>query len=208
MPNFARRIAPLAHMGNVRDLQTDMSPDDATLVSSARHGDRWAEEALYRRHVGYIAGMVMRLLGGAPEAEDVVQDTFAIALDRLDTVRDPSAVRAWFAQIAISQVRRRIRRAKLLVRIGFQTSLDHTQLESLAVEEADAETRAELSKLGAALGRLPTDDRLAWMLRYVEGEQLKDIARLCHCSLATVKRRLAAASSQLRKYVDSLEVPS
>jgi RNA polymerase sigma-70 factor (ECF subfamily) len=208
MTTFARRIAPLARTDNVRDLQTDMSPDDATLVTSARHGDRWAEEALYRRHVGYVAGMVMRLLGGAPEAEDVVQDTFAIALDRLDTVRDPSAVRAWFAQIAVSQVRRRIRRAKLLARLGFQSSLDHAQLESLAVEEADAETRAELSKLGAALARLPTDDRLAWMLRYVEGEPLKDIARLCDCSLATVKRRVAAASKELRKYIESWEVES
>ena len=206
MSTFARRAARLPRTDNVRDLQSGMAADDATLVSSARHGDRWAEEALYRRHVGYVAGMVTRLLGGAPEAEDVVQDTFAIGLDRLDTVRDPASVRAWFAQIAVSQVRRRLRRTKLLARIGLHPSLDHTQLESLAVEEADAETRAELAKLGAALGKLATNDRLAWMLRFVEGEPLKEIARLCDCSLATVKRRVAAATKELRKYVDSLEV--
>jgi len=208
MTPSARRVVPLARMDNVRDLQTDKAPDDATLVSSACHGDRCAEEALYRRHVGYVAGMVTRLLGGAPEAEDVVQDTFAIGLERLDTVRNPGAVRAWFAQIAVSQVRRRLRRTKLLTRIGLHPSLDHTQLESLAIEEADAETRAELAKLGAALGKLPTDDRLAWMLRFVEGEPFKEIARLCDCSLATVKRRVAAASSELRKHVESLEVES
>jgi RNA polymerase sigma-70 factor, ECF subfamily len=186
-----------------------MAADDASLVASARHGDRWAEECLYRRHVGYVAGMVTRLLGGAPEAEDVVQDTFAIGLDRLDTVRDPAAVRAWFAQIAVSQVRRRLRRTRLLVRIGLHPPLDPTHLESLAVQETDVETRVELAKLGVALGKLTPDDRLAWMLRFVEGEPLKDIARLCDCSLATVKRRVAAATKELRKhvdYVDSLEV--
>jgi RNA polymerase sigma-70 factor (ECF subfamily) len=205
-------VAPIAHKlasradDNVRDLPSDTAPDDATLVWNARRGDRWAEEALYRRHVGYIAGMVARLLGGAVEAEDVVQDTFALGLDRLRTLRDPAAVRAWLAQIAVSQVRRRLRRTKLLTRLGLHPSLDHLQLESLAVEEADADTRAELASLGEALARLPTDDRLAWMLRHVEGQPLKDVARLSRCSLATAKRRIAAASQELRRYGDWLEV--
>jgi RNA polymerase sigma-70 factor (ECF subfamily) len=205
MPPNARKRAETPIADNVRDLPRDTAPDDATLVVSARHGDKWAEEVLYRRHVAYIAGMVSRLLGGAVEAEDVVQDTFALALDRIATVRDPAAIRAWFAQIAVSQVRRRLRRTKLLARLGLYPSLDLAQLESLAVEDADAEMRAELNRLGAALARIPTDDRLAWMLRHVEGHPLKDVARLCDCSLATVKRRVTAASSELRKHVDVLE---
>jgi RNA polymerase sigma-70 factor, ECF subfamily len=204
----ARQFALRPADDNVRDLPRDTAPDDATLVQSARQGDRWAEEALYRRHVAYVAGMVARLLGGASEAEDVVQDTFALGLDRLATLREPAAVRAWFAQIAVSQVRRRLRRVKLLKRLGLHPSKDHAQLESLAVEEADAETRAELAKLGSALAKLSTDARLTWMLRHVEGEPLKEIARLSGCSLATVKRRLLAASNELRKHVDWMEVES
>ena len=205
MAPIAQKLASRAD-DNVRDLPSDAAPDDATLVANARRGDRWAEEALYRRHVGYIAGMVARLLGGAVEAEDVVQDTFALGLDRLGTLRDPAAVRAWLAQIAVSQVRRRLRRTKLLTRLGLHPSLDHLQLESMAVEEADADTRAELASLGEALAKLPTDDRLAWMLRHVEGQPLKEVARVSGCSLATAKRRIAAASHELRRYYDWLEV--
>ena len=205
MAPIAQKLASRAD-DNVRDLPSDAAPDDATLVANARRGDRWAEEALYRRHVGYIAGMVARLLGGAVEAEDVVQDTFALGLDRLGTLRDPAAVRAWLAQIAVSQVRRRLRRTKLLTRLGLHPSLDHLQLESMAVEEADADTRAELVSLGEALAKLPTDDRLAWMLRHVEGQPLKEVARVSGCSLATAKRRIAAASRELRRYDDWLEV--
>ena len=135
-----------------------------------------------------LFSIAYRMLASASEAEDVVQDTFAVGLDRLASLREPSAVRAWFAQIAVSQVRRRLRRTKLLARLGLHPSVDHAQLESLAVEEADAETRAELTRLGKALAELSTDARLTWMLRHVEGEPLKEVARLSGCSLATVKR--------------------
>ena len=139
-----RKLPSRPKADNVRELPEAAIPDDASLVVRARGGDRWAEEALYRRHVAYITGTVVRLLGRSAEAEDVVQDTFAIALDQLGAVRDPSAIRAWFGQIAVSQVRRRLRRIKLLSRLGFYPPIDHVELEELAVQEADAETRAEL----------------------------------------------------------------
>ena len=202
-----RKLSPPPAGDNVHELPEGSIADDASLVLRARGGDRWAEEALYRRHVAYIAGMVLRLLGRSEEAEDVVQDTFAIGLDKLGAVREPSSIRAWFGQIAVSQVRRRLRRTKLLSRLGIYPSIDHVELEELAVQEGDAETRAELAQLGTALAELSTNERLAWMLRHVEGESMKDVAQLCGCSLATAKRRVLAASNHLRRRVDSLEVP-
>jgi RNA polymerase sigma-70 factor, ECF subfamily len=202
-----RKLSSRSAGDKVRELPEASIPDDESLVLRARSGDRWAEEALYRRHVAYIAGMVLRLLGRSAEAEDVVQDTFAIGLDQIGAVREPSSIRAWFGQIAVSQVRRRLRRLKLLSRLGFYPPIDHVELEELAVQEADAETRAELAEIGTVLAELSTNERLAWMLRYVEGESLKNVALLCGCSLATAKRRVLAASTHLRRRGHSLEVP-
>jgi RNA polymerase sigma-70 factor (ECF subfamily) len=50
-----------------------------------------------------------------------------------------------------------------------------------------------------ALDRLGTAERLAWTLRHVEGERLDAVAQLCGCSLATAKRRIAAANAHVRK---------
>ena len=128
-------------------------------------------------------------------------------LDQIGTARaggDPRLVRPNRREPGAAQIASH----KLLARLGLHPSLDHLQLESLAVEDADAETRAELAELGGALAQLPTDQRLAWMLRYVEGEQLREIARLCACSLATVKRRIVAASNHLRQHGESLEIES
>src|SRR6185369_13267102 len=98
-------------------------------------GDRSAEESLYYRHVHYVAGLVIRLLGSRDEVEDVVQETFAIAFDELSSLRQPEVFRGWLAQVAVSQVRRKLRRARLLTRLGLYQSVDHVELESLATQD-------------------------------------------------------------------------
>jgi len=199
MFRFARQLP--TEPASVRELPVGTALDDAVLVARAREGDRWAEEALYQRHVPYVMGMVIRLLGSRDEAEDIVQDTFAIALDRIATLRQADAVRAWFAQIAVSQVRRKLRRARLLSKLGLNPPMEPVDFDSLAVEEADAETRAELAAVGRTLAQVSTDERLAWMLRHVDGEPVAEVARLCGCSLATAKRRIAAAAQHLERHV-------
>jgi RNA polymerase sigma-70 factor (ECF subfamily) len=184
-----------------------LSATDGDLVAraAAKGGDRAAEEALYRRHVRYVAGMIGRLLGDRTEAEDCVQETFAIALERIGTLRDGDAVRAWIAQIGVSQVRRRFRKRKLLRVFGLDRGADDATLEAFAWQGASPETHAELAKLWRALASLPTEQRLAWSLRHVEGNALDVVAVACGCSLATAKRRIAAADAHVRAHA-SLEL--
>jgi RNA polymerase sigma-70 factor (ECF subfamily) len=141
--------------------------------------------------------MVLRLLANRAEAEDVVQDTFVIALCRLSTLRNARAVRPWLAQIAINEVRHRLRKRRLMDLLGLG-SKDAVDFESIAAPGARADTHAELALLGRLLRRLPSDQRIAWSLRYIEGATLEEVALTCRCSLATVKRRLAAAQRRVR----------
>ena len=53
--------------------------------------------------------------------------------------------------------------------------------------------RVMVADLYRMLDTLSTEERLAWTLRHLEGEQLERVAELCGCSLATAKRRIAAA---------------
>src|SRR5262245_53670168 len=82
---------------------TDALPD-GELVARALSGDRWGREVLYRRHVSYLLGMVVRMLGRRDEAEEIVQDTFVMAFAELGSLRDPGALRGWLGQIAVSFV--------------------------------------------------------------------------------------------------------
>jgi RNA polymerase sigma-70 factor (ECF subfamily) len=171
---------------------------DADLVGRAKAGDRAAEEAIYRRHVRYIGGMVARLLGSRAEAEDCVQETFAIALERIGAVREGDALRAWLAQIAVSQVRRRFRKKKLLRLLGLDRGAEDAELEAFAWTGTSPEVSADVARLHALLACLPSEQRIAWSLRHVEGHALEEVAGACGCSLATAKRRIAAADARVR----------
>ena len=151
---------------------------DAELVERSLNGDRWSRDMLYRRHAHYLLAIASRLLSSRGEGEEVVQDTFVVGLDQLGTLRDPAAVRGWLAQIAVSLVRRRLRRGRLLRLLGLDQEYDAT-LASLASPSLRPDDRAELALVDQVLRRMPADRRIAWMLRRVEGLALHDVASAC-----------------------------
>lgn len=171
--------------------------DDAEIVARICRGERWAEDVLFRRHVRSIHGTAVRLLGNHADAEDVVQTTFVTALARISTLRDPAALSGWLTQIAVRSVYRTFRRRKLLRLLGLDRGFEDAALDVLASPDASPELRAELALLNGKLAMLPAAERLAWMLRHVEGQSLPEVARSAGCSLATAKRRIAAAKHKL-----------
>lgn len=181
-------------------LARDAETPDAELVMRARGGDRFASDVLVRRHLPDVAGLVARLLGDRAEAEDVVQDTFAAALAELSSLREPSAFRGWLMRSAVNKVHRRFRRRRLLRWLGLDRG-DHDGLADLASAEASQEQRAELVMLDRSLSTLAPNERIAWCLRHVEGMQLEEVAAACATSLATIKRRIAAADAVVRDHV-------
>jgi RNA polymerase sigma-70 factor (ECF subfamily) len=175
----------------------DLAPEDDELVRRARAGDRWAAEALYRRHVADVARIATLLLRRHADAEDAVQDAFVSALTRLDRLREPSAFGGWVARIVANGARNRLRRRRVMGWFGFDRGEDDAGLDQIAATGASPEQRAELALLDRALAALPPQERLAWTLRFVEEWPLGEIAAALGVSLATVKRRLEAAQERM-----------
>lgn len=172
-------------------------PPDAELVASARAGDAWAREALFRRHARLAAGLAFRLLGRDQEVDDVVQDAYVIVLERLDKLEDPQAFAAFLATVVVRRVRRVLRRRRLARALGLLPALSPIDPDAFASSTAPPDVVAELRSVYGALERLPIDERLALVLRRVDGLPLEEVASLCDCSLATVKRRISAAEARL-----------
>src|SRR5688572_22332420 len=74
---------------------------DAELVLRAREGEEWAHAAIYQRYAPLVGNLAARLLGNRDDAMEVRQDVFVDALRRLDTLRDPSCLRAWLVRCAV-----------------------------------------------------------------------------------------------------------
>ena len=171
--------------------------EETTLVRAAIQGDAQALEQLFLRCAADLPAWVSRVVLGSADAQDIVQDTFVAAFTRLKTLRQPESFRGWLRTIALTQIRRRFRKQRLLRRLGF-ADVEPIELESLVSEEAPPEVVTELRQVAALLRQLPADEALALVLRRVEGYRLEEIAEQLDLSLATVKRRLAAAEQKFQ----------
>ncbi len=179
---------------------------DAELVARVARGDGWAEEVIYRRYAPAVIGVARRLLANQAEAEDVAQDTFVTAFEIWGQLRDPLRLKQWLLQIAVRKVHRVFRRRRLLRVLGIHSAENPDTLEHMAHPMASTEVRAELALVDKALQGVASAQRIAWMLRNVEGMSLDEVAFECSCSLATAKRRIAAAQAAVGALVH-LEVP-
>lgn len=171
---------------------------DAALVSRVASHDTAAFELLYRRHAAFALNLAVRIQGSTQDVEDVVHDAFLRAHQRLAELRDASAFRAWLGSIVVRIVRTRLRNRRLLNVLGLANP-EPVDLEAIASQEANPESRAELAQIYALLQTLPADERIAWTLRYVERHRLEGVAELAGCSLATAKRRIAKAQRYLEQ---------
>lgn len=176
--------------------------EDARVAAAVRDGDRAAESELYRRYAPLVARTAERLLRSTHDAQDVLQDTFILAFAEISSLRDPTALRAWLLQIAVRQVHRRFRRRRLQRLLGLEGPAPDARLDQLADEGTPPDVVVELALLDRALTALPDRERLAWILRRIEGYPLEDVAIACECSLATAKRRVAAVDVKVAAHVE------
>jgi RNA polymerase sigma-70 factor (ECF subfamily) len=175
------------------------SGPDARLVEAARVGERWAAEALVRRHARGLNGLALRLLGRDVDVDDVVQDAFVSAFGALERLKDPQAFEAWLREILVRIVGKLIRRRRMLARLGMgRASLD-IDLDALIGPGVPQDDALELRRVYALAQRLPAQVRVPLLLQRVEGLGLAEIARLTGTSQATVKRRVAAGEAALRE---------
>jgi RNA polymerase sigma-70 factor, ECF subfamily len=172
-------------------VDADRTRDDARLVERLRAGDPAAPAALFDRFGPLVNRVLYRTIGGGADHDDRVQETFLEALRALPSLRDEGALRAWITTIAVRVARAELRRRKVR---RFLRLADDELPEPPCLDDHGA--REALRATWRILDTLSTDERLAFTLRFIEGEELTAVADACGCSLATVKRWLARAEQR------------
>ena len=153
-------------------------------------------DALYARYAPYVAAIATRILGRQAEVEDVVQEVFSLAVGGLRRREDHREIKSWLATVT---VRRAVQQLRLRSLWSVFDLADEPSYEMLADQGSDPQERELVADVYRALDRLPPRQRVPWVLRHVEGQSLEEVAALCGCSLATVKRRIGAAHDRIRK---------
>lgn len=168
-------------------------PLDRELVLAARAGETWAAEALYRRHRRMVYRIASRLARPS-DRDDLVQDSFLNVLASLNRLKSPELFGSWLAAVVTRTASRRFHRLRLVARLDRELPFP----TELLVSRAPApDVLAELKAIYRILDRLPVEARMVFILRRVERMSIGEVAGYMRRSVATIKRRLAAAEHML-----------
>jgi RNA polymerase sigma-70 factor (ECF subfamily) len=163
----------------------------AALRWSAR--DRAAERALYEQHVDRIFRLAVRMTGSAELAEDLTQDVFLRAFDRLHQFRGDAGLGTWLHRVAISVILNAIQKRK--VAAAREVPLDATEPATGRSGAIELDVR---DRVRAAVAQLPEELRVVVVLHDVEGYQHNEIADLMGISAGACRMRLLRAHQLLR----------
>ena len=167
--------------------------DEAMLVLLAQAGDREALGALLQRVQPALRGYLRMLKRDAAAADDLLQDTFVIAVRKLRFLRDPVLFRSWIFRIATREAHRRTRPAPG----AFDTHHEPVAGGGPELALMDAESRERLRE---DVARLPDRAREVIVLHFFEEMTLEETAAVLEAPLGTVKSRLAYGLGLLRRH--------
>jgi RNA polymerase sigma-70 factor (ECF subfamily) len=166
---------------------------DADLVRRAAAGDVRAFEALYRRHAGRVHGAVWRLSGmNEARAEELTQEAFVRAWQKLGSFRFESAFTTWLHRLAVNVALMDLRSRDPEDTVGDEAleAAADPHLPFCAGERADLEQ---------AVAKLPPRARAVLVLHDIEGWKHEEIGRELGMAVGSSKAHLHRARALLRR---------
>ena len=172
---------------------------DAEIVAQLRQGDKGALVRLYDEYSGLVYGVARRVLRDAAAAEDVVQEVF------LQLWRNPAAfneergrLAPWLAVIARHKAVDQLRKLKYEAAPDPDTS-DGPAAEPAAPATISADSFADAGKAKRLMAQLPSEQKEALEMAYLDGLTHSEIAQRTGEPLGTVKSRIRLGLNFLRK---------
>jgi RNA polymerase sigma-70 factor (ECF subfamily) len=180
----------------------ELSATENRWVEKARAGDRLAFEQLYRSHCDRIYALCWRMCGGDRGlAEDMVQEAFVRAWNKLDLFRGDSKFGTWLHRLTVNVVLsdRRIRVKRLQREREMVDDVERTLV-------GDRDVFAGLRKdLEAAIAGLPERARTVLILYDIEGYQHSEIAEMTGMAVGSSKAQLHRARKLVREVLKDSE---
>jgi RNA polymerase sigma-70 factor, ECF subfamily len=159
--------------------------DDATLARALIERNPAAPRAVWSRFSPMVRRIVRRSLGPEQDVEDVVQDVFASLFAKPSRLREPGAFKAFIVSVTLHNISYELRRRRVRRWVGLsQTS----ELPDIRVVETNPESREALARFYRILDNVKARDRSAFVLRFIEGMEVADVAAALDTSVPTARR--------------------
>lgn len=172
------------------------------LVCAAKRGDRQAFGELVSRYQQAVYAAAYRRLGNHAEAQELCQEVFLQALQKIHQLRDPCCFGGWLRAIANRMAINRALRRGPVVPNGPGTPEATSPERDTPLTVLLARERRDQVRVG--LGRLGTLDRDTLVAFYFDGRTLVEMSQAFDSPVGTIKRRLHVARKRLAKQLEAL----
>jgi len=169
-----------------------METSDGGAVRRAVAGEPDAFEAVYRAHVGRVFALCLRMAGDRRDAEELTQDVFVRAWERLPSFRGDSTLGTWLHRLAVNVVLERTRSDVRRTR-----RVEATDDVAALASPAPRDSPDERMDLEQAIASLPEGARTVFVLHEIEGYRHDEIARLTGSAVGTMRAQLHRARQLL-----------
>jgi RNA polymerase sigma-70 factor (ECF subfamily) len=169
---------------------TTTHSEDLAIAKAVAAGNRNLFKEVYDRNVNMLYGLSRRLVGSAAEAEDIVQDAFVRAYQKIDMFAGRSSLSSWLYRICLNVGLEHLRRKK-----GTFEDLNDTNCGTVEPDQKKLVLRRKLEK---AIRKLPQGCRTVFVLHDIEGFNHKEIADRLNLAEGTSKSQLFKARAMLR----------
>ncbi len=183
--------------------------NERELIKKAKSGDFDAFNELIKTHIDSIFRLALKITKNRDDAEDIVQNTFFKAIDKLDQFREESSFNTWVYKIALNETRSHIHgESKFNVKPIEEYLPGAHEDESIELYDwgdphADFEKQQLRDVLDNSLADMDDKYSVPFILKYVEEMPVKQIADILDLSVAATKSRILRARLALRDLLSS-----
>jgi RNA polymerase sigma-70 factor (ECF subfamily) len=189
--------------------------DRVSVRQEACAGTELDFEELFQRFHGMVFQLAYRVLGDREEALDLAQEVFLVVFRRMDRFRGESSLKTWIYRITVNLAGNRCRWWNRLRRRGTvsldahlsrtdQRDLSETLEAGGASPESSLLHKEERERIERSILQLPVLQRIAIVMRDIEGLSYEEIAEATQASLGTVKSRIARGREELKRRLNGV----
>lgn len=175
-------------------MERDLTVSDLELVGKVKSGDRRAFSELVKRHQRSVLRLSLRFVKEMDTAEDVTQEAFIKAYEKLNSFEGRASFKSWLFQIAVNTARNKLRENKRDV-----VDIEDVQLAVEAKAESSLVHTAVSDILNSEVEKLPFKQKTALVLRVYEDMSFSEIADVMECPYDTAKANYRHALMKLRQ---------
>ncbi len=173
------------------------------LIDKCKQGNKNAQFEIYKLYSDAMYNTAVRIVNDEYEAEDVMQEAFLQAFNKLDTYKGEVSFGAWLKKIVVNKSLDMVRRNKLDT-----FNIDENPISIIDDDQSadEKEVNEKVKAIKEAIGNLPEKDRVLLNLYLIEGYDQQEISEFLNISYASVRTAYSRAKKKLQSVLQEMNV--